>query len=253
MKKASQRFRGAIMAVPLLAASTLALAGPPFVTDDPEPVEYQHHELYIATQQLKTQDGRVGTLPHVEFNYGAAPDVQLHAIVPLAFASPADGPREHGLGDVELGVKYRFVQETDSRPMVGIFPLVELPTGNADRGLGNGKAQLFLPVWLQKKFGDGWQTYGGGGYWINHADGARNHWFFGWQVQKDISEQLTLGAEIFHSTEAAVGQGASTGFNLGGIYNLDEHNHVLFSAGRGLVRANATNQLSSYLAYQWTW
>jgi hypothetical protein len=253
MKKASQRFRGAIMAVPLLAASTLALAGPPFVTDDPEPVEYQHHELYIATQQLKTQDGRVGTLPHVEFNYGAAPDVQLHAIVPLAFGSPADGPREHGLGDVELGVKYRFVQETDSRPMVGIFPLVELPTGNAERGLGNGKAQLFLPVWLQKKFGDGWQTYGGGGYWINHADGARNHWFFGWQVQKDISEQLTLGAEIFHSTEAAVGQGASTGFNLGGIYNLDEHNHVLFSAGRGLVRANATNQLSSYLAYQWTW
>jgi hypothetical protein len=253
MKKASQRFRGAIMAVPLLAASTLALAGPPFVTDDPEPVEYQHHELYIATQQLKTQDGRVGTLPHLEFNYGAAPDVQLHAIVPLAFGSPADGPREHGLGDVELGVKYRFVQETDSRPMVGIFPLVELPTGNADRGLGNGKAQLFLPVWLQKKFGDGWQTYGGGGYWINHADGARNHWFFGWQVQKDISEQLTLGAEIFHSTEAAVGQGASTGFNLGGIYNLDEHNHVLFSAGRGLVRANATNQFSSYLAYQWTW
>jgi hypothetical protein len=49
-------------------ASALALAGPPFLTDDPEPVEYQHHELYIGTQQTKTADGRTGNLPHVEYN-----------------------------------------------------------------------------------------------------------------------------------------------------------------------------------------
>jgi hypothetical protein len=253
MKIAFRRIRGALLAAPVLAASSLALAGPPFLTDDPEPVDYQHHELYLATQQTKTADGRAGTLPHVEFNYGIAPDVQLHAIVPLAFNSPAGAPRQRGLGDIELGVKYRFVQETDTRPMVGIFPIVLSPTGNADKGLGNGTTQVFLPLWLQKKFGEGWQTYGGGGYWINHAAGARNHWFFGWQVQKDITEQLTLGGEIFHSTEPAIGQGSNTGFNVGGMYNFDEHNHLLFSAGKGLTNAAATNQLSSYLAYQRTW
>jgi hypothetical protein len=253
MKNASLRIRGAILALPMLAASGLAMAGPPFVTDDPEPVEYQHHELYLATQQTKSADGRAGTLPHVEYNYGAAPNLQLHAIVPLAFSNPVGGPSQHGLGDIELGFKYRFVQETDTRPMVGIFPLVEIPTGDADKGLGNGTTQVFLPVWLQKKFGEGWQTYGGGGYWINHAAGARNHWFFGWQVQKELNEQWTLGAEIFHSTEQFVGVGSSTGFNLGGMYNLDEHNHVLFSAGKGLANAAATNQFTSYLAYQRTW
>jgi hypothetical protein len=62
-----------------------------------------------------------------------------------------------------------------------------------------------------------------------------------------------LGGEIFHSTEQAPGEGSSTGFNLGGTYNFDEHDHLLFSAGKGLTNADATNRFSSYLAYQWTW
>ncbi|HUW49551.1 MAG TPA: transporter [Sulfuricella sp.] len=236
----------------MLMASRPALAGPPFMTDDPEPVEYQHHEFYIASQQVKTQDGRIGTLPHLEYNYGAAPDLQLHIIVPYAFNSPMNGQRESGLGDVELGAKYRFIQETDNRPMVGIFPLVEIRTGDANKGLGNGASQVFLPVWLQKKWGE-WQSYGGGGYWINNAENTKNHWFFGWQLQKDISEHLTLGGEIYHSTEQAPGAGSSSGFNLGGFYNFDEHNHLLFSAGRGLTNVDMTNQFSSYVGYQLTW
>jgi hypothetical protein len=228
-----------------LTTSSLALAGPPFMTDDPETIEYQHHEFYISSQQVKTQDGRSGTLPHFEFNYGAAPDLQLHIIAPLAFNNPVDGPNQRGLGDVELGVKYRFMQETENRPMVGIFPIVVTHTGN-------GGTQVFLPVWLQKRWGT-WQSYGGGGYWINRAANTKNHWFAGWQLQKDISEHLTLGGEIFYSTEQVSGEGSSTGFNLGGSYNFDEHNHLLFSAGRGLTNADQTNQFSSYLGYQLTW
>ena len=247
--KYSAFFLGAYI---LLIFSPLVMAGPPFLTDDPEPVEYQHHELYISSQQLRTQGGDSGTLPHLEYNYGAAPDMQLHIIVPYAFNSPANGQHESGLGDIELGVKYRFMQESDNRPMVGIFPLVETPTGDVNKGLGNGSTQIFLPVWLQKKWGD-WQSYGGGGYWINNAMNAKNHWFFGWQLQKDISAHLTLGGEIYHSTEQVSGVGSSSGFNFGGYYNFDEHNHLLFSAGRGLTNVNMTNQFSSYIGYQLTW
>lgn len=235
-----------------LSASSLVQAGPPFITDDPEPVEYQHSEFYVSSQQVKTQDGRTGTLPHIEYNYGAAPDLQLHIIVPYAFNSPMGGSRQTGIGDIELGAKYRFVQETDDHPMVGIFPLIETPTGDSVKGLGNGSTQVFLPVWVQKKWGD-WQTYGGGGYWINHGDNMKNHWYAGWQLQNDISEHLTLGGEIFYSTEQVVGQGSSSGFNLGGYYNFDEHNHLLFSAGRGLANAQLTNKFSSYIGYQVTW
>jgi hypothetical protein len=102
--------------------------------------------------------------------------------------------------------------------MVGIFPIYLAPTGNQDRGLGNGSYQLFLSVWLQKSW-DNWTTYGGGGYWINHASDTKNNWFFGWLVERQLSDQWTLGAELFHRTEELAGQGASSGFNIGGSFN----------------------------------
>ena len=128
-----------------LTTSDLALAGPPFITDDPETVEYQHHEFYISSQQVNTRDGRSWTLPHFEFNYGAAPDLQLHIIAPYAFNNPVDGPRQRGLGDVELGAKYRFMQETDNCPMVGIFPIVVTHTGDADKGLAMAGLKCSYP------------------------------------------------------------------------------------------------------------
>ena len=50
-------------------------------------------------------DGWAGTSPHVEVNYGAFPDVQLHVIAPVAWARPPGGPARFGYGDTELGAK----------------------------------------------------------------------------------------------------------------------------------------------------
>ncbi|HEY3700594.1 MAG TPA: transporter [Spongiibacteraceae bacterium] len=239
-----------VCGIELLAQS--AQAGAPFQTDDPEPTEYLHHELYVASEQTKTADGSSGSRPLVELNYGAAPDLQLSIGVPFEFDDARHGPYRRGLGDIELGAKYRIVQESDSSPMVSIFPIVDLPTGDSDQGLGNGASQFFLPIWFQKKWGN-WQSYGGGGYWINRAAGAKNHWFFGWQVQRRLSARWTLGGEIYHETEEVAGEGSSAGFNLGGSYDLDARNHLLFSAGRGLTNISAMNQLSSYVGYLLTW
>jgi hypothetical protein len=161
-----------VVACCLVCAPLPALAGPPFMADDPEPVEYQHSEFYIASQQTKSTSGRSGTLPHIEYNYGAAPDVHLHITIPYAFSSPAGGPTEKGVGDTELGIKYRFTRETEKCPMAGIFPILLAHTGDYNKGLGAGGTQLFLPVWIQKKW-DEWQSYGGGSYWISHAPDIR--------------------------------------------------------------------------------
>jgi len=45
----------------------------------------------------------------------------------------------------------------------------------------------------------------------------------------------------------------TTGFNLGGQFDFDEHNHLLFSAGRGFQNAAQTNLLSWYLGRQVTY
>jgi hypothetical protein len=242
------------LAIVFLALGVIAAhAGPPFRTDDPEPVALHHWEVYVFSAMTWTKDDTGGVAPGIEVNFGAAPNLQLHLVAPQAIDRPAGGPTLLGPGDVELGAKYRFVQEDDHgwRPQVGVFPLVELPTGEANRGLGAGRTRVFLPVWLQKSSGD-WLTYGGGGYWINPGPDSRNYWFAGWLLQRQVTKQLALGAEAYYQTADTVGGKDSPGFNVGGVYDFNEHTHLLFSAGRGLANAKAANKLSCYLALQWT-
>lgn len=232
----------------LMFGQLAAWAGPPFFTDDPEPADYKHGEFYLASQYIHARDGKSATLPQFEFNYGLLPNMHLHLIAPFQYVKPEGGDSQYGYGDTEFGIKFRFIQESDYVPMVGTFPLVIFPTGDSDKGLGNGQAQYFLPLWFQKSWGP-WTTYGGGGYWINQGPGNKNWWFTGWLLQREITKQFTLGAEIFHRTISREGGEESTGFQLGAIFNLTDNHHILMSAGRDF---DGPNLFTAYLAYQFT-
>lgn len=233
----------------------LAMAGPPFRTDDPEPVEYGHYEFYTFFTGTHLNGDTSGFGPGFELNYGLIPNGQFHLVAPLGFDDPANGPSQFGVGDTELGFKYRFIQEEEKglRPQVGVFPFLEVPTGDESRGLGAGHWRAYLPLWVQKSFDD-WTTYGGGGYWINHGGYSidKDYWYFGWLLQRKLTEKLAIGAELFHQTADTIGSKDSSGFNLGAIYDFDDHNHLLISMGRGLQNASDTNQFSWYIAYQIT-
>jgi hypothetical protein len=227
-----------------IPASTFA--GPPFRTDDPIPVDLHHGEVYLFSTGTRDAEATNGVGPALEFNYGVLPDTQFHLIVPMAFDSPQGGPSHFGYGDTEVGIKYRLVHETDRLPALGIFPLVEIPTGNQDKGLGNGKAQYFFPLWLQKDFGQ-WTTYGGGGYWINPGLDNKNYWFSGILLQYSFSDAFYLGGEIFYQTADTVDGRNSSGFNVGGGVSLIGPLQLLFSAGRGLTNVSV-NRFSYYIA-----
>src|ERR1700692_1023904 len=113
----------------LISVSTASLAGPPFQTDDPEPIDFRNYEFYTFASSDGTPLETDTEGPALEFNWGALPNVHLHIIFPLAAALTAAGPRTLGLGDTELGIKYRFVQEGRHRPMIGTFTMFEMPTG----------------------------------------------------------------------------------------------------------------------------
>lgn len=199
-----------------VACAAAASAGPPFLTDDPETVKWRHFETYLFGTANRGPGGSAYAVPAFEFNVGAAPNLQLHVVVPAAYVTPG---RAWGLGDIELGVKYRFVSETDTRPQVGIFPQVELPSGDRRRGLGNGSLWARLPVWVQKSRGP-WTTYGGVGYEINRAPGMKDSLFAGWLVQRQITTRLTLGTEVYHQNAQAAGARHTTFTDVGGYYTL---------------------------------
>ncbi|MGA2405103.1 MAG: hypothetical protein ABSG91_25975 [Syntrophobacteraceae bacterium] len=234
--------------IALLFVPFPALAGPPFLTDDPEPVEYKHWEIYFASMSEEQHGGVSMTAPHLDVNYGIAPNFQLHFTTPMEYVKPPGLPSHYGYGDTELGVKWRFFQNEDARFLASIYPLLEVPTGAESRGLGNGQAQVFLPLWLQKGWGP-WQTYGGGGYWINPGDGHKDFGFLGWQVQREMSKCLTLGAELFYETPRDTADERHFGFNIGTIINVTEKHHILLSAGTDII---GPTDFYSYIAYQLT-
>jgi hypothetical protein len=238
----------AVLAVGALLVPTTATAGPPYDTDDPEPVELHHWELYLATHHSLTRAGANGFAPHVEMNYGAVPGLQLHVLAPLAYYRPSGGPSSYGVGDIELGVKYRFVEAGRWWPMVGTFPFLEVPSGSAARGLGTGHPHAFVPLWLQKSAGP-WTTYGGGGYWINPGAGLRNWWYAGWQAQRKLAHGFTPGAEVYYVTADHAGGRGDLRFNVGLVLDLGAHHHLLFSAGRSIV---GDTRVQGYFAYQLT-
>ncbi len=241
-------WRGFLVACLLVLVPVGALAGPPFLTDDPQPVEFQHWEFYLASIDFKSKDGWVGDGPHMEINYGVVPNVQLHLIAPVAYNSPTVGTGHYGYGDTELGVKFRFVQETKNIPMVGIFPLLEVPSGSARESLGTGRLHALLPVWLQKTWGT-WTAYGGGGYGINPGPGLQNYSFVGTVLQKQVLKPLLVGVEVYHQTAPVVNARGDTAFNVGTVFDFSEAHHLLFSAGRSI---NGPTNFQCYFAYQWT-
>jgi hypothetical protein len=68
-----------LFAVVVTATATLglltgrAIAGPPFVTDDPEPVPYQHFEFYNFSLGTAIRGDTFSEAPAWEYNYGIIP------------------------------------------------------------------------------------------------------------------------------------------------------------------------------------
>jgi hypothetical protein len=247
-RRTFQRFVTAVAAVVALASagSLPALAGPPFQTDDPEPTPYRHYEIYANSQFAHDGGGMNLALPSIEVNYGLMPNVQFSFTVTRAGNREVGERWRAGFGDMDAGLKIRFVQETATMPQIAFYPSVSLPSGDANLGLGDGTPKLFLPLWAQKSVGK-WTVFGGGGLWRNPGPGNRNYTFTGVAVERELSESLSFGAEIFHASASTLGGDAPTGFNVGMTKSLDEHHKVLFSVGRGL---RGGNTLSTYAAYE---
>jgi hypothetical protein len=231
----------------ILFTEQQVIAGPPYNTDDPQPVDFKHWEYYISTINTFQPDTWTGTSPHVEVNYGLVPNVQVHLLLPLNYNYSRLNGFNLGYTYTEFGLKYRFVQETDNLPQIGTFPIVEIPT-ISNNAFSNGKTQLFIPVWAQKSWGK-LTSYGGIGYWINPGIGNKNWIFSGWEVQYDFTPAITLGGELYYHTADRLDSKPITSFNIGGSINTTERFHIIFSVGHSLINDNFT---TTYLGLLWT-
>lgn len=127
--------------------------------------------------------------------------------------------------------------------------MVELATGSARRGLGNGRTWYRLPLWVQKSVG-AWTFDGGGGFIVNPAPGMYDASFGGVLAQYTFDPRWTLGVELFRQNALSTDQAGYTLLNAGGYLNFSQNFSVLFSAGGSVAGARHT---VAYLGLYWTW
>lgn len=168
----------------------------PYLNDDAFLTDPHHFQFYFFSGVISAT--HTGTLyaPAIETDYGLMPNIELHLITPITTAWQDNYPNGIGLGDFEFGIKYLFVQETAYVPAIAFAPLFELPTGDSDRNLGNGKLWYKVPLWLQKQIGP-WTIDLGGGYGFNSAPGMVNFPYGGLAVQRQVTDKLLLGSELY--------------------------------------------------------
>lgn len=216
-----------LLAASAMLAPATAWAGPPFLTDDPEPTETGHWEIYGPLIEAEGRGAEYGGSAGVEINYGAAPDLQITVGVPAAFTHDDTGWR-WGAGDLELSAKYRFYHDEQAGLSIAAFPGVTLPTGT--NGMGSDKVTALLPIWIQKDTGP-WSLFGGGGYALNPGPGNRDYWTGGVAVTRQVDAQLLLGLEADRQGPDTIGGRASTSLGIGAIYQLRAPFRILASGG----------------------
>lgn len=233
----------------LLAALAPAVhAGPPYVSDDPQPTSYRHFEIYAYTEGLRSEQGTSGA-SGVDFNYGAGPDLQLTAVVPQAYERPRDAPASSGLGNIELAVKYRFFHQHDSGWDIALFPRLFLPSPSGS--VGARHAAVLLPVWLERDWG-GWSSFGGGGCALNHGGDSRNYCLASWALAYQLRPELQLGAELVYQSPDTYGLPSTFSAGAGVRYDFNPTYHLLAYAGPGLRDRAETARYSWYLSILFT-
>jgi len=221
-----KRFRVAAV-LALTGVATSVSAGPPYLTDDPLPTDTHHWEIYGFT----AGEGRRSDLDQelgFDLNYGALKGVQVTATVPLSLSHDAIDGWRGGIGDVEFGVKYRFVNNEKGGFSAAIFPRAILPTANHPP---NERTRFLLPLWLERDFPGGTSLFGGGGYEFNPGTGNRNFWEAAAALTKDLGKKVSVGGEVAWQQLDTTGGTNVFHVGIGGIVKVSDHYSLLASAG----------------------
>ncbi|AXK71192.1 hypothetical protein DWG18_02085 [Lysobacter sp. TY2-98] len=142
------------VALLLSAVAAQAEAGPPLITNDPDTPGPGVWEINLAATGISGAGVLGLDAPDLDLNRGVGERVQLSMHAAWAHERDGNGWRS-GLGDVEFGVRYRFMDAETSGMSLAIQPLYTRSWSAAARrrGLASEHPEWVVPVQLARPFG----------------------------------------------------------------------------------------------------
>jgi hypothetical protein len=217
-------------------AASNAQGGPPYYTNDPGTPGNRNWEINLGYMPFLYNTQSITHTPDVDINYGVGNRIQLTFENAWLRVKTAPGDAKYGLGQDQLGVKWRFYDDQKSGLAISIFPQVSINNLNhsVERGITPPGASVILPIEFAKKLGPidvNWEA----GYQVVHR--GPDGWITGLVAGHDFSKKLELDAEFYglgtfnnSNNEQTLGAGAR--------YKLRPPFILLLMAGRSVAPAH---------------
>lgn len=238
--------RFAVLLVLLLAARCVhAQAGPPMITNDPDTPGPGTWEINVAATGARVHGGFDLDAPDLDINRGVGERIQLSVHAAWAHAR-RDGAWSAGLGDVELGMRYRFLDAETDGVSIAVQPLYVRGWSAAARrrGLASANPEWVLPLQIARPFG----RFSAGAEVARHFVAREPD---AWQAGAFVAHDC-LGGDCLAEVNATRvdGEGVRTTINIGARHPLREGLLLMGSLGSEVSGADRV-PLVFYLGLQY--
>jgi hypothetical protein len=223
----------------VLPSVALAQGGPPFYTTDPGTPGNLNWEINFGYMPFLYNGNSITHTPDVDINFGVGDRIQLTYENAWLRVWNQGAPAKYGMGQDNVGVKWRFYDSGEDGMQFSIFPqgFINNPNHAAQRGITPPGSSFLFPVEFTKKIGPidlNLET----GYNVVHL--GPNGWFTGMVLGHEFTKKLELDTELF-TTGTFHPAFAQPVFDVGGRYKVHRPFIFLWMAGRS-VEPGASNQ-----------
>ncbi len=228
-------FWGVVILLPTFAR---AQGGPPYYTTDPGTPGKNNWEINFGYEPFFFAGQSVAHTPDVDINFGWGDRIQLTYEDAWLRVQNHPDPVKYGMGQDQLGVKWRFYDSGEKGMQFSVFPQLSVnnPNHAVQRGITPGGASLILPLEFTRKVGPVDVNLEGGYNFVHlGADG----WLTGLVVGHEFSKRLELDAEFFATGTFRPGF-AQPILDVGARYKMHRPLILLLMAGRAVEPARSS-------------
>jgi len=192
-----------------------------------------HVALSAGVQFEREKDGSQTAFTLNQFEYAITDRAEM-LIEPFFYewSKPADGPLVQGIGDLEITPSYMVLLEKPYAPAIVLAFKLKVPTAT-NRDIGTGKCDYQPYVIFGKKFGH-WILNANFGYDFVTSPGdepLRNQFIYDFSVEREITEQWSVYAEVFANSTPAVGVNGTFSGAIATEFRFTKNFNVFVSVG----------------------
>ncbi len=211
---------------------SVAVAGPPLVTDDTGIVPLGEWQFIFSVQGESRPAADSASVPAIEATYGFAQDMNLTVVVPRQYLDERGQPGRSDFGNAQLNYKWLFYDNNEGLTLA-ISPIYSFPLTKTSRirGLAEDVRVLSMPV-LGSVVRGRWEFVGQVSYDVA-SDGLHGIGYGAFALYNQ-NERLQWMAEIYGGEFSELDAAGFTNWRVGALFGLGRGWSLLAAYGGAL-------------------